>query len=146
MRLWSLHPRYLDGKGLVALWREALLAQAVLSARTRGYKKHPQLQRFAAASDPLAVIGAYLQGIWEEGAARGYGFDRRRICKSEDLPERIPVTRGQLLFERDHLAVKLARRDPARLQTLEEKVVPDPHTLFLVVDGVVEPWEKVRGT
>ncbi|HEU5178767.1 MAG TPA: pyrimidine dimer DNA glycosylase/endonuclease V, partial [Burkholderiales bacterium] len=30
MRLWSLHPKYLDARGLVALWREALLAQAVL--------------------------------------------------------------------------------------------------------------------
>lgn len=44
MRLWSIHPRYLDTKGLVALWRETLLlAQAVLfgntkGAVTRGYK------------------------------------------------------------------------------------------------------------
>ena len=27
MRLWTLHPKYLDAAGLVALWREALLAQ-----------------------------------------------------------------------------------------------------------------------
>lgn len=43
MRLWSLHPQYLDAKGLVALWREGLLAQAVLAGQTRGYKRHPQL-------------------------------------------------------------------------------------------------------
>jgi hypothetical protein len=43
MRLWSLHPQYLDPQGLVALWREALLAQAVLRGKTRGYKHHPQL-------------------------------------------------------------------------------------------------------
>ena len=30
MRLWSLSPRYLDVKGLVAVWREGLLADAVL--------------------------------------------------------------------------------------------------------------------
>ena len=36
MRLWSLHPRYLDAKGLVALWREGLLAQAVLKGQTKG--------------------------------------------------------------------------------------------------------------
>ena len=35
MRLWTLHPKYLDGVGLVALWREALLARAV-SAAARG--------------------------------------------------------------------------------------------------------------
>ncbi|MGC2462396.1 MAG: pyrimidine dimer DNA glycosylase/endonuclease V [Steroidobacteraceae bacterium] len=34
MRQWPLHPRYLDARGLVALWREALLAQAV----RRGYR------------------------------------------------------------------------------------------------------------
>jgi hypothetical protein len=27
MRIWTVHPRYLDPKGLVAAWREALLAQ-----------------------------------------------------------------------------------------------------------------------
>jgi hypothetical protein len=37
MRLWTLHPRYLDSQGLVALWREGLLAQAVLRNRTRGF-------------------------------------------------------------------------------------------------------------
>jgi hypothetical protein len=30
-RIWSLHPKYLDARGLVALWREGLLAQAVLT-------------------------------------------------------------------------------------------------------------------
>jgi hypothetical protein len=30
MRLWSLHPRYLDAKGLQAVWREGLLAKKVL--------------------------------------------------------------------------------------------------------------------
>ena len=37
MRLWTLHPKYLDPQGLVALWREALLARAVLQGKTRGY-------------------------------------------------------------------------------------------------------------
>jgi len=30
MRLWTIHPKYLDRQGLLALWREALLAQKVL--------------------------------------------------------------------------------------------------------------------
>ena len=41
MKLWSIHPKYLDAKGLVALWREALLAQKVLDGKTEGYKNHP---------------------------------------------------------------------------------------------------------
>jgi len=46
MRIWSLHPKYLDTKGLVALWRDALLARHVLQGKTTGYKNHPQLNRF----------------------------------------------------------------------------------------------------
>jgi len=48
MRLWSLHPAYLDARGLGALWREGLLAQAVLRGKTRGYRSHPQLERWRA--------------------------------------------------------------------------------------------------
>ena len=69
MRLWSLHPKYLDPQGLVALWREALLAQAVLRGDTRGYKAHPQLDRFRAQASPEAAIAAYLLAVWEEAAA-----------------------------------------------------------------------------
>lgn len=48
MRLWSLHSRYLDSRGLVALWRESLRAQKVLMGDTIGYRHHPQLDRFRA--------------------------------------------------------------------------------------------------
>ena len=56
MRLWSIHPRSLDARGLVALWREGLLARKVLRGRTRGYRHHPQLQRFRDLRDPVAAI------------------------------------------------------------------------------------------
>jgi len=55
VRLWSVHPEYLDSRGLVALWREALLAQAVLRGETRGYRRHPRLARFRARPDPTAA-------------------------------------------------------------------------------------------
>jgi hypothetical protein len=42
MRVWSLHPQHLDGKALVALWREGLLALAVVQGRSCGYRHHPQ--------------------------------------------------------------------------------------------------------
>ena len=71
MRLWSLHPRYLDQKGLTAVWREGLLAQAVLAGRTRGYTRHPQLRRFQEADMPGEYIAAYLRAIQAE-AARGH--------------------------------------------------------------------------
>ena len=63
MRLWTLHPKYLDAQGLVALWREGLLARAVLRGMTKGYRHHPQLQRFRAHASPRAAINLYLEGV-----------------------------------------------------------------------------------
>jgi hypothetical protein len=42
MRLWSLHPSLLDRMGLLALWREGLLAQKVLLGLPAGalYAQH----------------------------------------------------------------------------------------------------------
>jgi len=59
MRLWSLHPKYLDAQGLVALWHEALLAKAVLRNETKGYRNHLQLERFRASSMPLLTINSF---------------------------------------------------------------------------------------
>jgi hypothetical protein len=66
MRLWTLHPRYLDAQGLVALWREALLARAVLRGETRGYRHHPQLLRFQAHAQPRTAISVFLAGVHAE--------------------------------------------------------------------------------
>jgi Pyrimidine dimer DNA glycosylase (EC 3.2.2.17)/DNA-(apurinic or apyrimidinic site) lyase (EC 4.2.99.18) len=67
MRLWSLHPKYLDKLGLLGLWRESLLAQKVLLGKTKGYKNHPQLIRFKKTEDPILYIGTYLyMFIWKE--------------------------------------------------------------------------------
>ncbi len=145
MRLWSLHPRYLDAKGLVALWREALLAKAVLAGRTKGYRAHPQLSRFRRADDPGAAIRAYLEAVFEEARKRGYRFDARKLgrraaakaasggaatanSRSSALPgqteaaepgaPRIPVTEGQIAHEVRHLLAKLGIRDPERRAAL----------------------------
>ncbi len=71
MRLWSIHPRYLDRQGLLAVWREGLLAKKVLAGRTKGYKNHPQLERFKNSPRPQAAINTYLWHIFQE-AAIGY--------------------------------------------------------------------------
>ena len=141
MRLWSLHPRYLDPKGLVALWREALLAQAVLQGLTKGYRNHPQLERFKQQAHPLEAIGAYLMAVQAEATLRGYAFDGSRIaCRAEAPP--IPVTEGQLAFEWGHLLKKLAARSPhlhGEWQTLDG---PEAHPLFRVGPGDIEGWER----
>jgi Pyrimidine dimer DNA glycosylase len=142
MRLWSLHPRYLDARGLTALWREALLAQAVLRGQTRGYKHHPQLQRFVASSAPRAAIARYLRAVQEEALRRGYRFDVSKIGRTRPI-EPLPVTRGQLHYELQHLSRKLRIRAPARLADLPAKDVVQPHPMFRVVRGAIAAWEVV---
>lgn len=141
MRLWTLHPSFLDARGLVALWREGLLAQAVLRGRTRGYRNHPQLARFRALPRPLAGIATYLRAVREEAVRRGYRFDVRKIGRGA-LRARIPVARGQIAREWRHLKEKLAARDPARLRAIGRRT-PEVHPLFRPVPGGIAPWERL---
>jgi hypothetical protein len=141
MRLWSLHPKYLDSRGLVAVWREGLLARKVLQGGTRGYLHHPQLQRFQSQMDPVAAVDAYLEGILEEASGRGYRFDGSKIRLGLH-PGHIEVTDGQLRYEWKHLLLKLAQRDPPRYERLENLSIPDPHPLFIVVNGEIAAWER----
>ncbi len=143
MRIWSLHPKYLDPRGLVALWREALLAQAVLGGRTKGYSGHPQLKRFRAQPSPLGAIADYLRGIHAEAVRRRYAFDARKIGSTRGSGV-IPVSRGQLLYEWGHLLAKLAIRDPELRHRVIHESFPEPHPLFRVVPGGIEPWERPR--
>lgn len=143
MRLWSLHPRYLDSKGLVALWREALLARKVLEGKTVGYVNHPQLERFRKSSDPLRAINAYLFWVYDEARRRGYHFDETKL-KGEPARRIIRVTSGQLRYEFEHLLKKVKRRDRSHLRfllSIREKSI-EPNPVFFVVRGGVEKWEK----
>jgi hypothetical protein len=141
MRLWSLHPKYLDSKGLVALWREALLAQKVLEGKTKGYRKHPQLERFKGSPDPIASIGTYLVSIVAEADKRGYNFDNGKIVASRGGAT-IAVTSGQIDFERRHLVNKLEVRDPGRVECLRATLKVLLHPMFFIVEGDVESWER----
>ena len=141
MRLWSLHPRYLDAKGLVALWREGLLARAVLRGKTRGYQHHPQLARFREHPSPRLAIAAYLAAVHDEALSRGYAFDRGKIGPRRRV-QAITVTRGQLAYEWSHLRRKLSLRSPALLAKLRDLQRPDCHPLFRLRRGPVADWEK----
>ena len=145
MRLWTLHPVYLDARGLTACWREALLAQKVLSGLTQGYRHHPQLQRFRQSGDPIAAIRYYLLVLWQEANRRAYRFDLSRIDTPAGTPPDIPVTAGQLAFEKRHLLSKLSKRAPRQAETLEKTESPLPHPLFSIHEGPVEEWEKAPG-
>ena len=142
MRLWSIHPKYLDAKGLVALWREALLAQAVLRGRTRGYRHHPQLARFRAHRRPLGAIGAYLRAVAEEAARRGYRFERSLISRSRGI-EPIDVTSGQIKYEWRHLKRKLRARTPEAYRAVRRLRDPEGHPIFVQVPGPIADWERL---
>lgn len=142
MRLWSIHPVYLDARGLVTLWREALLAQNVLLGKTKGYRNHPQLIRFRDSADPVGAIGAYLRHVAVEADARQYRFNRKKIYNSESFTATLPVTNGQTAYEFRHLLNKLQKRDPERYNRHRGQSNIELHPLFRKVGGEVEAWEK----
>ncbi len=143
MRLWTIHPKYLDAQGLVALWREALLARAVLKGETRGYTNHPQLIRFRNQKSPLRYINAYLRGVYEEAIHRGYSFDAKKLSRVR-TPEAIAETRGQLAYEWEHLKSKLAGRSPKHFEAIKSVRLPEHHPMFTIVEGPVREWERVK--
>ena len=141
MRLWSLHPSLLDRAGLVALWREALLAQKVLSGKTTGYRHHPQLDRFRRSGNPTRAIAIYLWTVADEAKERGYHFDISKIATPREMVT-IPVTTGQLAYELTHLKQKLRQRDPKRLRSITKREPVKVNSTFKAVEGPVEPWER----
>jgi len=138
MRLWSIHPKYLDSKGLVALWRESLLAKKVLEGKTRGYKHHPQLIRFKEHDQPIMLINSYLYNVYKESCTRGYCFDRTKIGRM--TRKKISVTNGQLEYEFMHLKRKRETRKSGAVNAV--RIEPNP--VFAVVRGPVAYWERVK--
>ena len=142
MRIWSLHPSLLDSKGLVALWRETLLAKNVLENKTKGYKSHPQLSRFKKNDNTLNAINFYLNEVYLESQKRGFNFDFNKINLpiSDDI---ISLNSEQLKYEFNHLQSKLRVRDPKKFEENNRKKIITHHPLFNVVDGEIEEWEKI---
>lgn len=144
MRLWTIHPRYLDTKGLLAAWREGLLAQKVLQNKTKGYRNHPQLKRFNSSSDPVGAIAIYLRGLHSEAVKRGYKFSEDKITPA-GFSGKIACTRGQLLYEWNHLKEKLRSRAASRHREIEGIAEPEPHPIFNIIEGDIEDWEIIEG-
>ncbi len=142
MRLWSLHPKYLDTKGFVALWRESLLAKSVLEGNTIGYKNHPQLLRFKSSEDPLRNINLYLGEVYLESLSRGYHFNKDKFNFYKETAN-LTVTFGQIEYEMKLLLNKLKNRDTECYCRLLKVTNIEPHPLFRIVDGNTEEWEKV---
>jgi len=142
MRLWSIHPKYLDTKGLLAVWREGLLAKKVLEEKTKGYKNHPQLERFKKTENPILYINAYLFQIFLEAKRRGYNFDKDKILEAE-IKNKIPVSEGQIYYEFQHLLKKLLKRDIKKYEEIKNTKKIEAHPIFKVIEGDIEPWERL---
>ena len=143
MRLWSIHPKYLDQKGLTAVWREGLLAQKVLLGETKGYQNHPQLIRFRNSPDPVAAIGAYLLEVAKEAERRGYTFNVSKIIRAGGSIL-LTVTEGQIAYEWQHLLGKLKSRSPDDYARNAAVGTPDAHPIFQAVPGGIELWERTK--
>lgn len=141
MRIWTLHPQHLDRQGLLALWREGLLTQAVLLGKTRGYLHHPQLTRFRKQQDPIGAIATYLAAVHREAVRRGYKFNANKINKRRSQSH-ITETSGQLLYEWQHLKTKLSMRGTSVSSEVAKVKGPRPHPLFRIVPGQVRNWER----
>ncbi|MFZ4414119.1 MAG: pyrimidine dimer DNA glycosylase/endonuclease V [Bacteroidales bacterium] len=142
MRIWSIHPKYLDAKGLVSLWREALLAKNVLEGRTIGYKNHPQLIRFKNSDAPLSYINQYLSAVYDESLHRVYHFNFDKFNKADESLT-MKVSQGQIEYEKTHLLKKLKTRDTAKYNSLMKETSIEPHPLFIITEGEIEEWEIV---
>lgn len=140
MRIWSLHTRYLDTKGLTALWRETLLLQKVIRGETKGYQNHPQVERFRGSTNPEAAVEEYLWDVHDESDARGSNFNSGLIRPSKGTAELIPVTIGQVRYEWEHLSRKLEKRASNWLQPFPAHI--DVNSIFRIVDGPIESWER----
>jgi len=145
MRLWSIHPKYLDKAGLGSCWREALLAKKVLEGNTKGYKNHSQLIRFKQHPDPLKMINRFLIEIWIEACwERGYNYNNAKFDISEiNVFLCIPVTRGQLAFEACHINNKLIKRSSQGRIALSALDRIECNSIFEPCNGGVEDWEKI---
>lgn len=139
MRLWSLHPKFLDRIGLVALWRETLLAKKVLLGETKGYKNHPQLERFKNLS--ITAINTYLFYVYEEAKERNYNFDFSKVGEV-NLTIKIPIADKQLQYEFEHLLNKLEVRDKDKFEKIKNTKI-EAHPIFNIVKGNIADWERV---
>jgi hypothetical protein len=145
MRLWTIHPKYLDAKGLVAAWREGLLAKKVLEGKTKGYKNHPQLQRFETCGDPVVAINQFLAEICSEAERRGYKFDKNKIgMVNPPIGAKIKVSKAQIHYEYELLKYKLMYRDKKKYATIKNIAEIEIGSLFEAKDGEIESWEKVK--
>lgn len=130
MSLWSVHPRYLDNKGLISAWNRGLQLQKQLSTEPARNTGNSQLIMFSRQEKPLHAIGSYLSFIASEGCRRGYKFTHEKILYPNFDEELLPIDSEQLRSENQMLQNRLKTRDKNRYQQLSSQSWPETHPLF----------------
>lgn len=143
MRIWSIHPKYLDNIGLIACWRETLLTKHVLLGLTKGYKNHSQLLRFKNSSSPIDYINFYLNELYIESQNRNYNFNKNKIGKFKNNLEKINITNKQIEYEFNHLILKLKIRSKEKYEEIKNIKNIEANNLFNIINGEIESWEKI---
>lgn len=156
MRLWTIHPKYLDGKRLTSQWKEGIQMMHIWKeigenpepAKRLGYVSHPQVRRLSnllvADSGLISLLlHQHLTAVHEESVQRSYSFNKKLIddlapdCKNAP---KVYVTMGQVAYEFALMATKN--------NEWSQKVAIDPYMLcnpiFQVVSGSIESWEKTK--
>ena len=134
MNLWSFHPKYLDEKGLRAVWQDALFAQNVLSGRIKDHRKYyPQLMKFNNYFEPLAAIGAYLGFIYDDGVERGIIFQEHKIMHRSKRENIFQVDRERLEDEFEQYKRKMQTVSMLQTAKLRQVSKVEPHPIFEVV-------------
>ncbi len=131
MRVWIIHPKYLDCKGLVALWRETLLARKVLKGKTKGWRNHPQLNKFKTHKNPVVAINTYLLYVWKESEKRCYKFNKRKIEKSF-TKKKIKIPKKEVISDFEDLKNKLKKRDTKRYREIVKVKKIEVNPIFII--------------
>lgn len=120
MRLWSIHPKYLDKHALIALWREGLLAQKALSGKGLVDEANVQLVRFKKSANPVRAIGSYLSFVASEGAKQGCKLNHERILQPNFEAKFMTTDVAQMELEVEQLKARMKTRNKDKFKLLTD--------------------------
>ena len=139
-RIWSLHPKYLDGIEIFFLWRNCIMAKKILDGTEKVNRKFPHLARFESSSNPIGAINIYLSEVYKIASTHGKNF---KLDKFDDSFKDISlnVTKGQMEYEVELFKKKLRNRSSDTNALIFKIKIIEPNPLFKVVEGNKEAWD-----
>lgn len=124
------------------------------------YYNHPQLDRFKTKDGVIIKSGTRYLSTYL-GYILNYANNKRKCNYNNSsislIPfdinqmEKLTITKGQLKYEYDYLQSKLLKSNIKKCRENNELLIYnsglqiEPHPIFTVIDGGIEPWEKTNG-